>query len=68
MLTIFGAKVTYDALAFSILFVASEYIGLNKRIRSNTVAQLIVKAARFVSPYRKEDDKISRIKQALLGK
>lgn len=58
MLTIFGAKFSYDALAFFSLFLASEYIGLNKKLRSNSVAQVIVKAARYASPFRKEDDKL----------
>ena len=58
MLTIFGAKVSYEALAFFILFIASEYIGLNKKLRSNSVAQVIVRAARLSRPYRKEDDKL----------
>lgn len=58
MLTIFGVKVSYEALAFFILFIASEYIGLNKKLRSNSVAQVIVKAARYARPFRKEDDKL----------
>jgi len=61
MLTIFGVKVSYEALAFFILFLASEYIGLNKKLRSNSVAQLIVRAARLSRPYRKEDDKLRQI-------
>jgi hypothetical protein len=68
MLTIFGAKVSIETLAFFILFIASEYVGLNKRLRSNSVAQLIIKAAKVVSPYRMEDDKLSNIKRAILGK
>lgn len=67
MLTIFGTKVSIEVLAFFVLFIASEYVGLNKRLRSNSVAQLIVRAARLASPYRKEDDKLSNIKRTLLG-
>jgi hypothetical protein len=60
MITLFGIKVSYETLAFFALFIASEYIGLNKRIRSNTVAQVIVKVARYLAPYRSEDDRIRR--------
>ena len=61
MITLFGVKVSYEALAFFILFLSSEYIGLNKKLRSNSVAQLIVRAARLSRPYRKEDDKLRQI-------
>ncbi len=67
MITIFGVKVSLEALAFFILFLASEYLGLNKKIRSNTVTQFIVRAARLARPFRKEDDKISQIKKILRG-
>jgi hypothetical protein len=67
MITIFGVKVSLEALAFFILFLASEYIGLNKKLRSNTVTQFVVRAARLARPFRKEDDKISQIKKILRG-
>ena len=67
MLTIFGVKVSLEALAFFILFLASEYIGLNKKLRSNSVTQFVVRAARLARPFRKEDDKISQIKKILRG-
>jgi hypothetical protein len=67
MITIFGAKVSLEALAFFILFLASEYLGFNKKIRSNTVSQFVVRAARLARPFRKEDDKISQIKKILRG-
>lgn len=67
MLTIFGVKVSYEALAFFILFIASEYIGLNRKIRSNSVAQIIVKAARLARPFRKEDDKLEQVKKIFRG-
>ena len=67
MLTIFGIKVSYEAAAFFALFAASEYIGLNKKLRSNSVAQVVVKFARYVAPFRKEDDKIQRIKNEFRG-
>lgn len=68
MITIFGIKVSYEALAFFILFIASEYIGLNKKLRSNSVAQVIVRAARLSRPYRKEDDKLRKAFEVLRGK
>jgi hypothetical protein len=67
MITIFGVKVSLEALAFFILFLASEYIGLNKKLRSNSVTQFVVRAARLARPFRKEDDKISQIKKILRG-
>lgn len=67
MITVFGAKVSLEALAFFILFLASEYIGLNKKLRSNSVTQFVVRAARLARPFRKEDDKISQIKKILRG-
>jgi hypothetical protein len=67
MLTIFGAKVSIEALAFFALFLASEYLGLNKKLRSNSVAQFIVKAARLSRPFRKEDDKLEQVKKIFRG-
>lgn len=67
MITIFGVKVSLEALAFFILFLASEYLGLNKKLRSNSVTQFVVRAARLARPFRKEDDKISQIKKILRG-
>ena len=67
MITIFGAKVSIEALAFFILFIASEYLGLNRKLRSNSVSQFIVKAARLARPFRKEDEKIEKIKKILRG-
>ncbi len=61
MITIFGVKVSYEVAAFFILFIASEYLGLNKKYRSNTVSQVIIKAAKYFAPFRKEDDRIRKI-------
>lgn len=61
MITIFGVKVSLEALAFFILFLASEYLGLNKKLRSNSVSQFIIKAARLARPFRQEDDKLKKI-------
>lgn len=63
MIEILGVKLTYEAAAFLVLFIVSEYLGLNKKLRSNSVAQAIVKAARLARPFRKEDDKLEQIKK-----
>lgn len=68
MITFFGVKLSYEACAFFILFVASEYLGLNKKLRSNSVAQIVIRAARLSRPYRKEDDKLRKIVDVLQGK
>jgi hypothetical protein len=63
MIEILGIKLSYEAAAFFVLFIASEYLGLNKKLRSNSVAQVIVKAGRLARPFRKEDDKLEQIKK-----
>ncbi len=67
MLTLFGVKVSYEALAFFVLFLASEYIGVNKRYKSNSVAQALISAANYFKLFRKEDDKIEQIKRIFRG-
>jgi hypothetical protein len=64
MLTIFGVKVSYETLAFFILFITSEYLGLTKKRRSNSVTQVITAAAVYFSKTRTEDDKIRRLRRA----
>ena len=49
MITILGIKVSYETLAFFILFIASEYLGLTKKRRSNSVTQAISMAAAYVT-------------------
>jgi hypothetical protein len=65
MLTILGLKVSYETLAFLALFLGSEIIGASK-FKSNSIAQLIVKAVDSLKPFRTEDDKIAKIKDTLL--
>jgi hypothetical protein len=65
MLTILGLKVSYETLAFLALFLGSEIIGASK-FKSNSIAQLIVKAVDSLKPFRTEDDKIVKIKDTLL--
>ena len=67
MLTIFGAKVSIEALAFFILFIASEYLGASKRFKSNGVVQALTSSANYFKIFRKEDDKIEQIKKILRG-
>jgi hypothetical protein len=68
MLTIFGVKVTYETLAFFALFIASEYLGMTKRRKANSVTQLITYAAVFFSKSRTEDDTVRRIRRSIRGK
>lgn len=67
MITIFGIKLSYEAAIFFGLFIASEYIGLNKKLRSNSVAQVFVKVVDLLRPFRSEDDKLKRIKDSFKG-
>ena len=64
MLTIFGIKVSYEALAFFALFIGSEIIGASK-LRENGIVQVILRGIEGMKPHRTEDDKIQRIKDIL---
>jgi len=64
MITIFGVKVTYETLAFFALFIASEYLGMAKKRKSNSVTQAISMAAAYFSKTRTEDDTVRRIRRA----
>jgi hypothetical protein len=68
MLTILGVKVSYETLAFFTLFIASEYLGLTKKRRSNSVTQAISMAAAYFSKTRTEDDTVRRIRRTFRGK
>ena len=68
MITILGIKVSYETLAFFILFIASEYLGLTKKRRSNSVTQAISMAAAYFSKIRTEDDAVRRIRRTFKGK
>ena len=65
MITILGIKVSYETLAFFALFIASEYLGMTKKRRANSVTQAITIAARYFKKSRTEDDRIRRIRDAL---
>jgi hypothetical protein len=62
MIEILGIKFTYEALAAFALFLASEAIGLSPRLQQSSVSQIVLQVARSVAPFRREDEKIARIK------
>jgi len=68
MITILGIKVSYETLGFFILFIASEYLGMTKKRRSNSVTQAISMAAAYFSKIRTEDDTVRRIRRTFRGK
>ena len=64
MLTIFGIKVSYEALVFFGLFIGSEIIGASK-LKDNSIVQVILRVVEALKPHRTEDDKIQQIKDTL---
>jgi hypothetical protein len=68
MITFLGIKVSYETLAFFILFITSEYLGMTKKRRSNSVTQAISMAAAYFGKTRTEDDTIRRIRRTFRGK
>jgi len=64
MLTIFGIKVSYEALVFFALFIGSEVIGASK-LKDNSIVQVILRVVEALKPHRTEDDKIQQIKDTL---
>jgi hypothetical protein len=68
MITILGIKVSYETLVFFILFISSEYLGIVKKRRANSVTQAITMAAAYFSKTRTEDDTVRRIRRSLRGK
>jgi hypothetical protein len=66
MLTIFGIKVSIEALGFFALFLASEVIGQSK-FKSNGIVQLLANAVGALKPLRKEDDRLDQIKKIIGG-
>lgn len=65
MIEVFGIKLTYEALAFIVAFVASEVIGASK-LKNNSVAGLLKALIDGQRPFRKEDDKLEAIKLQLV--
>jgi len=68
MITILGIKVSYETLAFFILFITSECLGMTKKRRSNSVTQAISMAAAYFSKTRTEDDTVRRLRRTFRGK
>jgi hypothetical protein len=68
MITFLGIKVSYETLAFFILFITSEYLGMTKKRRSNSVTQAISMAAAYFGKTRTEDDAVRRIRRTFRGK
>jgi hypothetical protein len=65
MLTFLGFKVSYETLAFFVLFIGSEVIGTSK-LKENSIVQLILNAVNSLKPFRTEDDKIQKVKDSIL--
>jgi hypothetical protein len=64
MLTIFGIKVSVEALGFFVLFLASEVVG-ESRFKSNSIVRVLANAVGVLKPLRKEDDKLDQIKKII---
>ena len=65
MITIFGLKVTYEVAFFFCLFIASEIIGLNPKLKDNSILGMVFRVANYLKPFRKEDDTIQKAKNVL---
>jgi hypothetical protein len=65
MLTILGLKVSYETLAFFVLFIGSEVLASSK-LKSNSFVQLLLNAVDSLKQFRSEDDKIQKIKDSVL--
>ena len=63
MIEILGVKLSYEAVAFILAFVASEVIGESK-LKENSVAALIKSLIDTLKPSRKEDEKVEEVKKA----
>ena len=65
MLTFLGIKVSYETLAFLVLFLGSEAIGASK-LKENSIVQVLLNAVNSLKPFRSEDDKIQKVKDSIL--
>ena len=61
MITILGLKVSYETLLFFGLFVGSEAVGTSK-LKQNSIVQIILAGVNALKPFRKEDDKLQKLK------
>jgi hypothetical protein len=64
MLTFLGIKISYESLAYLSLFLGSEAVGISK-LKSNSLVQLALGFVSYLKIFRKEDDQINKIKDAL---
>lgn len=66
MLTILGAKVSYETIVFFALFLGSEVVGASK-LKDNSLVQVALSLVSYLKVVRKEDDKIQKLKDILKG-
>lgn len=64
-ITFMGITITGETLFFSGIFLLSEWIGANPKIRENTVSGLFLDMVRYLAMGRNEDDKIRKIRDIL---
>ena len=62
MIEILGSSLTYEAIGFIGAVVASEVIGASK-LKENSLAQLLKSLIDTLRPARKEDEKVTEIKE-----
>ncbi|QGT54358.1 hypothetical protein b3_0114 [Synechococcus phage B3] len=60
MIEILGVKLTYDALAFLVLFAASELLPFLP-IKGNGLVDIILRLAHLTKPLRTEDEQIAEL-------
>lgn len=64
MITFLGITLSYEAVAFLLLFLASEILAVSPW-KDNSLVQFILRVALLAKPYRNEDEKVNRIRETL---
>ena len=64
MITFLGITMSYEAVAFLLLFLASEILAVSPW-KDNSLVQFILRMALMVKPMRREDEKLQRIRETL---
>jgi hypothetical protein len=64
MIEILGVKFTYDAIAFLVLFAASEILPFLP-IKGNGLTDLILRLSHLSKPLRSEDEKVAELTQKI---
>jgi len=64
MIEILGIKLSYDVLAFLVLFLSSEIIALSP-LRENGVVQVVLRTLSVLKPTRREDEVVATVKGQL---